>query len=138
MNYATLTAELAQAHPVSGAYDVDAQLAADQMNALDISRIKSSMTGAEIWAATDAGQYTLLSDTKKSQWLAFCAINEHNPEVDGLAQLFVVDVFTSGATVSNLNTLRSETISRATEIANELQYSGLITSSHVKKARGEI
>ena len=46
MNIVALAAELAAGHPTSGAYSADPQLAADQINAKDQTRIRASMTGA--------------------------------------------------------------------------------------------
>ena len=117
MDYVALAAELTGGHPVSGAYNADAQLAADQINALDIASIKANLSGSEMWANTVAAEYGALTDAQKSQWLSFCAIESHDPEVGGLAQLFVVDIFGGGSTtVTNLGTARSETISRAAEL----------------------
>lgn len=117
MDYTALAAELTTGHPDTGPYDADAQLAADQINAENRSRIRASMTGAEIWLATVATDYAGLSDVKRSQWLSFCSITDHNPEAGGLAQLFVIDMFGAASpTVAALGTQRNETVSRAVEL----------------------
>ena len=136
IDYAALTAERAASHPVTGAYNADAQLAADELNAVNIDTIRSSMTGSEIWAATDPTEYSAKTDAQKSQWLAFCAIETHDPAVGGLAQSFVVDIFGGGsATVTALGNLRTLTVSRASQLNLGV---GNVTKSHVQTARGEI
>jgi len=135
INYATLTAELAGSHPVTGAYDADAQTAADELNAVNITQIKANLTGAEIWASTDATEYAALTADQKAQWLAFCGITDHDPSVGGLAQLFVVDLYGgASATVGNLGSLRGDNVSRASQLNLGVS---VITISHVKAARGE-
>ena len=116
--YPALQAELLAVHPVSGAYNADDQLAADQINALDIDSVKQNMTGAEILAATDSTEYAALTADKKAQFLSFTSGNETiNPAVGGIAQEIIVDIFGGGSvTVTTLNLLRQETISRAAEL----------------------
>jgi len=116
--YPALQAELLAGHPVTGAYNADDQLAADQINLADVTRIRKNMTGAEILAATDSAEYAALSDAKKAQFLSFTSGNEMiNPAAGGIAQEIVVDIFGGGSvTVTTLGLLRQETISRATEL----------------------
>ena len=130
--YPALQAELLAGHPISGAYDADDQLAADQINALDVTRIRANMTGAQIIEATDTAEYAALTDPKKSQFLAFVAGNETiNPESGGIAQEILVDIFGGGsATITALSALRQETISRATELDF-----GLVIIGDIQNAR---
>ena len=116
--YPALKAELDAGHPVSGAYNADDQLAADQINLADVSRIRSNMTGAEILAATDTTEYAALTDAAKAQFLSFTSGNDTiDPAVGGIAQEIIVDIFGGGSvTVTTLGLLRQETISRATEL----------------------
>lgn len=116
--YPDLQAELLAGHPVSGAYNADDQLAADQINALDVTRIRSNMTGAEILAATDSTEYAALTDAAKAQFLSFTSGNENiDPAAGGIAQEIIVDIFGGGSTtVTTLGLLRQESISRATEL----------------------
>ena len=117
MDYVALKAELDAGHPVSGPYSGDDQLAADQINALDVTRIKAKMTGQEIREAADPTEYAALTDIKKDQWLSYTSGALMDPKVGGIDQQIVVDIFGGGsATVSALSTLRQETISRATEL----------------------
>jgi hypothetical protein len=127
-----LKAELdANAHPITGAYDADAQTAAAQLNAENLTRIRDTMSGSELWANTVATEYAALTDAQKSQWLAFCAIESHNTEVGGLAQLFVVGIFGGASdTVAALAAARTENISRADEIGV-----GFVRAGDVLEAR---
>ena len=135
IDYAALTAELASSHPVTGAYNADAQLAADELNAVNIDTTRASMTGSEIWAATDPAEYDALTDTAKNQWLAFCAIETHDPAVGGLAQSFVTSIFGASTTTNNLSALRTQAVSRVSQLNLGV---GTVTKSHVQTARGEI
>ena len=115
MNYAALTAELAAGHPSTGVYSADAQTAANEINAANITRIKASMTGEEVFQATVMSEYKALGADKKAQWLAFTNRDSINPEAGGRAQEIVVDIFGAGSqTVAALAAARNETVSRAT------------------------
>ena len=131
IDYTALAAELTAGHPVSGAYNADASLAAAEINAVNRTRIRASMTGSEIWAATDSTELAALTAGERGNWLAFCAIDSHNPEAGGLAQLFTVSIFGGGSTtVTTLSSQRNETVSRATEIGV-----GEITAGDIQVAR---
>jgi len=118
MDYVALKAELDGAHPITGVYDANDALARDELNALNIVRIKANMTGAEIIEATDTAEYTALLDDQKNRFLTFTSGNETiNPELGGIAQEILVDVFGGGSnTIVALGALRNETVSRASDI----------------------
>ena len=126
MNYSVLAAELA----LPAYTGLSHQAAADLLNVADISRTRESMSGSEFFSATDPAQYGALTDSKKQQWLSFCGIDSHNPENNGVAHQFVVNMFTSGATIANLAAARTELISRATELGQPTVFAG-----HVEQAR---
>jgi len=132
IDYAALAAELTAGHPVSGAYNADAQLAADQINALDIDLIKNSISGADMWAATDPVEFAGLTAAKKSEWLAFCGITDHSPENNGLAHKFIEYIFGgTSATETALAQVRKSTVSRGSQLGlKELK------STHIQVARG--
>ena len=110
VDYVALKTELDTGHPETGAYNIDDQLAADELNALNIERIRAEMTGQEIREAADITEYGLLSDIKKDQWLSYTSGSLMNPKVGGIDQEIVVDIFGQGSdTVINLNSLRNET-----------------------------
>lgn len=129
-DYPLIQAELVAGHPDTGAYDADDQIAADQMNAMNRERIKASMTGAEIFDETDPAELLALTSEKRREWYGFCAINSHNPEVGGLAQQVVTDIFTGGVTTSNLDAARRVPISRADELGF-----GVIRIGDIQNAR---
>lgn len=87
------------------------------INLVNISAIKSRMSGSDIFLQTDPTEYSGLADSKKSEWLAFCGIDSHNPKNNGVAHLFVAYVFGNGSiTLANLATERTYLVSRATEL----------------------
>ena len=130
MNIEALTAELSAGHPGTGAYDADAVTAANELNAVNRSRNLSSLTGDQLFAATDATEFGGLTDVKKQLWLAFCGRSEIDPF--GAANVaFVQWIFGGGSdTVTGLASLRTETVSRATELG--LPY---IRPGHILEAR---
>ena len=126
MNLQTLKTELAL--PKYSA--MTDQQAADDLNAVNVDRIRAAMSGSEMWANTDPTEYATLTDTQKAHWLAFCAIDSHNPENNGLAHQFVLSIFGTGATLTALAAVRSETISRSTELGL-----GFVKLGYVEEAR---
>lgn len=126
-----LAAELIAGHPVTGAYNADDALAADQINELDIVRIKEFMSGSEMWANTDTVEFSTLTDVNKQLWVAFCAIDEHSPENNGLAHKYVNLIFGTGSdTLTTLAAARSETVSQAAVLGF-----GLVTIGNIQNAR---
>ena len=102
---------------------------ADDLNTQYRNRNKEVITGSEAFEQTDDTEYVALTDTKKSQWLSLCGIENHNPF--GAAVDAVIDIFGGGSsTVSNLQAFRVETVSRATELGL-----GSVTVQHVTDAR---
>jgi len=134
IDYTALAAELTAGHPVSGAYNANAQLAANQINALDIDSIRASISGADVFAATDPVEFGGLTTAKKAEWLAFCGITDHSPENNGLAHKFIEYVFGgASATETALALVRKKTVSRGSQLGlKELK------GSHIQMARGEI
>ena len=117
IDYTALADELTAGHPDTGAYNADSAIAASEINAVNRTRIRASMSGSEIWAATDSAELAALTAGARGNWLAFCAIDSHNPEAGGLAQLFTVSIFGGdSATVSTLASTRQEVVSRSVEL----------------------
>ena len=98
------------------------------LNIVNIPQNKTSLTGAQLWEATDATEFSALSDAAKTQWLALCGVTSLNPF--GPAQAVVVGIFGSSNTVSTLALLRIQQVSRAQEL--KLQ---VIKVGHVEMAR---
>ncbi len=92
------------------------QQVVDDLNTLYRTRDRASMTGDEVFAATDATQYNALTAANKLLWVAFCGRDIIDPF--GTANVaFVTDVFGAPSdTLTALATARVESISRAVEI----------------------
>ena len=129
--YAVIAAELiTSTHPTTLTYAADDVLAAAELNALNVTRIRANMTGSEIWAVTDHTEFAALTDIQRDEWLAFCAIDNQNPEAGGLAQEFVIGIFGAGVTLTALATKREEVVSQG--IILEV---GNVTLGDVQNAR---
>lgn len=116
MNYAALASELTD-DPLGRDYaGMTDQQAADSLNAVDRTSIRASMSGDEIFAATNGAEFGGLTDAKRAQWLAFCGRDSINPQ--GAANVaFVQYVFGGGSTtVASLVALRQTAISRGAEL----------------------
>ena len=89
--------------------DIDAATA---LNTVNLKYDLESLKGYQLINAQDDTEYIALSDAKKAQWLSLCALETIDPF--GTAVDVVKDIWGSGSmTVSNLNLLRRETVSRA-------------------------
>ena len=130
MDIAAIKILLATPHPVSGAWNEDDALAADQFNAEDIVHVKASMSGDEVFAATDAGEFSGLTDHKQQLWMAFCGRSNIDPA--GASNVALVNwVFgTTSATLTALASARNEMISLATQ-----EGLGFVRTGHVAQAR---
>jgi hypothetical protein len=124
-----LTNELASEHPITGAYDADHQVAADQINAVNIPRPKTSLSGNELFTSTHATEFAGLSDAKKQMWVSWCNADRDPTNTANIA--FVDFIFgDSSTTMSNLASIRTENISRAVELGL-----GVIKAGQVEEAR---
>ncbi len=129
MDIAALKTELIAGHPDTGAYDSDDALAAAELNAVNRTRNRTSMSGREVAAEILNADYDSLTADKKSQVLALVASEDIDPF--GFAANVVKDVFGSGSdTVTALAAARVEDVSRAVEIGL-----GTIKAGHVEEAR---
>lgn len=106
----------------------DKQLS-DSGNAVDRTRIKSSMSGDELFQQTDETEFGILSDTQRQMWVSFCARDNIDPSASANVA-FVQFIFGSGATLTALNSARNELISRFTELGI-----GAAGPGHVAEAR---
>ena len=129
MNIAALKAELTAGHPGTGAYDADAAIAAGELNAVNRTKIKSSLSGNDLFTATDATEFAALTDVKKQLWVSWC--NSDRDPSDAANVAFVNFIFEpASTTLSNLAAIRSEDVSRAVELGLGFVYPG-----HVENAR---
>lgn len=100
-------------------------------NTPTISRIRSSMSGAEVMDATDPAEFATKTDAQKSQWLSLCAVDNVDPADGKLARDLAVSIFSGGsATVTALAAARQELIS-----VNTQQGWGLVSTDDVTEAR---
>ena len=129
---AKLKTLLATPHPVSGAWSEDDAEAAAQFNAEDISHIKDSLSGEQIFAVTVTAEFAALTEHKQLMWMSFCARDSIDPE--GSANVALVQwVFGAGsATLAALAVARTELISLATQ-----EGLGTVYTGHIQQARGE-
>lgn len=94
---------------------MDDQTAAETMNALSETRVKSSLSGAEIFKVVDSGEFDLLTATDRTEWLQFCSIDSLDPGNGSPAHAAVERIFGNpSATRTSLVALRSESVSPAT------------------------
>lgn len=136
MDYQALFDELTN-DPLSRGYAgmTDAE-AADDLNTEYRTRNRASMSGDEVFGATDPAEFNALDTGSgntpdvQGHWIAFCGRDNIDPF--GSANVaFVQSVFGAGSTtVSNLAALRTETVSRAVELGL-----GAVTAGDVIKAR---
>jgi len=111
MNFYTLKQEL-DLPAYDSLSDADAT---SLLNTVDILRNLPSINGSILLEAQDAADYIGLSDSKKTQWLSLCALSSIDPF--GAAVDAAIDIWGVGtSTITNLNSIRRETISRATEL----------------------
>lgn len=132
MNLDALRAELTTDPLARGYAGMTAEQAAASLNVADRSRIRTSMSGDEVFQATVAAEFNALTvnSGKQTMWLSFCARSSIDPA--GVANVaFVQFIFGAGSsTVIALNALRQESISRATELGLEH-----IEAGHVEEVR---
>jgi hypothetical protein len=104
--------------------------AAVNLNTVDRTRQRDTVLGHEIFNATDHTEYAALADAQKDRWLALCAIDIINI-ASGVAKALEAEIFGPGTTTrDNLLALKTENISRATELGL-----GTVKVGHVQMAR---
>jgi hypothetical protein len=93
----------------------DAAVAVD-LNTVYRTINKSSLSGDELFAATDSTEFAALTDHQESLWVAFCGRSSVDP-FGSSNVAFVQYIFGGGSTtVSNLNSLRTQSVSRGAEL----------------------
>ncbi len=130
MDIARLKTLLASPHPVSGAWDADNELAAAQFNAVDMTRVRLSMTGDEVFAATDTTEFGGLTDHQQQIWLAFCGRETIDPA--GTSNVALVTWVFGGpsVTLAALAAARTEAVSLATS-----EGLGVVKVGYIQRAR---
>ncbi|MHC4526417.1 MAG: hypothetical protein ACYS29_00960 [Planctomycetota bacterium] len=129
MDISALKAELLAGHPDTGAYDADDVIAAAELNAVNRSKNKSSMTGSEIINALDKTEYLALSDADTARVWQICHLGTINPF--GVEADLFINIFGGGsASIAALQDARKDDASRAVEIGL-----GVVFPTHVTSAR---
>ena len=129
MDIAKLKAELAAGHPDTGAYNADDEVATAQLNEPNRKRPRSSLSGNEMFTATDPANFAALTDLKRTLWVSWC--NTDRDPYNAANMAFVQFIFGTGSqTVTNLAAIRDENVSRGVELGI-----GIVYPTHVAHAR---
>jgi len=123
MDYVALKAELVAGHPITGAYSDNDSVAADQLNVLNRTRNRESLSGSEILQAIDKAEFNALTAADKQLVWDLLHLGTLNP-FGVEAALFINAFGGSSATIAALGTERVESISRAAELGLEAVYEG--------------
>jgi hypothetical protein len=106
------------------------QEATDSLNIVNRNRNRTSMLGTELIENTDATEFALLSDAKKSLWLSLCGIDSHDPF--GSSADIAIDIWGAGSdTITALQALRVETVSRSIELFGEKMRTGYVEAARL-------
>ena len=131
MDIAALAARLALGHPDEGAYDADAGVAAGQLNTVNRTRSRTSLSGNKLFTSTDGDEFAALTDAKRQRWVSWCNTSRDPTNASNIS--FVNYIFGLGSdTIGNLAAIRTEAVSHANEIE---PYLGFISPGHVENAR---
>ena len=116
MNYDVLMTELLAGHPVTGGYDVDNEVAAGQLNAINCTQNVESVSGQEIFEAVNQADFIALSAGHKS--LLYAIIGMGTILVNGTnTKAALLAMFGAGTpTRANLAALQKQDVSRAVEL----------------------
>jgi len=126
---AALKAELSAGHPGTGAYNADDELAAGELNAVNRTKSKATMTASEIYNAVDSAGYVALTAVQQAEVWNILHMGEINPF--GLEATRFTSIFGGGSTtITALASLRKDAVRRAEEIGL-----GFISPGHVTEAR---
>jgi len=110
-----LKAELIAGHPITGPYNADDNIAADELNAVNRTQNRVIMTGSEVFNAVVKAEFNALSAADQQLVWNILHLGELNPF--GLESDIFIDIFGVGsATIAALQTLRKENVSRAVEL----------------------
>lgn len=129
ITWEALRTELESIHPVTGAYNADNKIAASQLNAVNVNRNRTSMTGREVADEIVNADYDALAEDNKKKVLALIASDSLDPF--GFGANVIKDIFGAGSdTLTALTLARVETISRVVELGL-----GKVTVGLVEEAR---
>ena len=132
MDYVALKAELATGHPTTGAYDKDDAVAAEQLNVVNRTVPRDTITAAELLEAIAATDHAALDSGKRQllyAMLTMDTINIAGPRTRKLLE----EVFDSGTSHTNLKSLETKSVSRAAELGFGTIYEGTIQQARALK-----
>lgn len=112
-----LRAELDAGHPGTGAYDANADIAKDQINAENRAVANDSLSGKEFKDAIDATEFDALTDPQKQ--LAYTLFNSDSLDasVGSIDRQTAVTLFAGmTTTLAAISALQTKNISRAAEL----------------------
>ena len=128
MNIAALKIEDVAGHPDTGEYDVDVEIAAGQMNAVNRSLNRPTMTASEVYNAIVPAAYTALTADEKEEVWNILHLGVINPF--GLEATRMTAIFGAGSdTITALAALRKTSVSRADEIGLGFVWPAQITQA---------
>lgn len=125
---AKLKTELLAGHPDTGAYNADDALAAGELNAVNRTTNKTSMTGSEVMQAVVKADFVALSAGDQQQVWNILHLGTLDPF--GIEADLLADIFVGSDTVAALAAARVNNVSRAVELGI-----GLVGANHVELAR---
>lgn len=129
MSLDILKAELLAGHPDTGAYNADDAIAADEINVVNRTVNKTSMTGSEVANAIDIAEFDALSAGDEQLVWNVIHIGDINPF--GVEATIFTAVFGGGSTtITTLAAVRKTDVSRAVELGI-----GPVKPGHVAEAR---
>lgn len=119
--YHVLRDELLAAHPVTGAYNADDQLAADQLNAINITVQRTTLTSAELFEAIDLTEYAALAIAEPAKHARVDRVLDLSGDIQvhpgSKARAFLTDAFPNGTTTfTEIGTVVSDTVSRGSQL----------------------
>lgn len=110
------------------------QQVADDLNAVNITRNLSSLSGEVMWQQTDPAEFGALTADKQQMWVSFTRSGGIDPFATANVQ-FVMFIFGGqSTTVANLAASRTEQVSRAEQLSL-LGSSPAVGPAHVAQAR---
>jgi hypothetical protein len=132
VDYVALKAELLAGHPVTGAYDVDDALAADQLNAVNRTTTVAKLTASELFEAIEDTDWDARTADQREKIKTILGLGDSINIAPGTKARTMMTSALSGATASlaNLGALESPAASRAQELGF-----GVVSAAEVDSAR---
>ena len=128
MSLAALKAELSAGHPDTGAYSATDSIASTEINTVNRTRNRTSMTGSEVINQIDSTEWNALTDAQKQEVWDVVHLGDINPF--GVEATLLINVFGGGsATITALAAARKDDVSRADELGLGRVREGTVTSA---------